>query len=63
MQSKPIGKQADSKASRKLCNSYAMQSIRNNTLSAFTINTARSIIVHNLFQCTKETKIRQLLDI
>ena len=37
-----------------------MQSIRNNTFLTVTINIAHIIIEHNVFQCRKETKVRQL---
>ena len=58
------GSRSKSKPTEKQAESYVivMYSIRNNTLLAVTINTARSIIVQNGFQCTKETKIRQVLD-
>ena len=59
------GSRSKYKPTEKQAESYVivMQSIRNNTLLAVTINIASSIIVHNVSQCTKETKIRQFLDI
>ena len=54
-----------SKSTKKQAESYVivMKPIRNNTLLTITINTAHSIIMHIVFQCTKETKIRQFSDI
>ena len=59
------GSRSKSKQTEKQAESYVivMQSIRNYTMLAVTINSAHSIIAHNLFQITKESKIRQFLDI